>query len=186
MSDSPHAFWRRLDRPGHDAARLLRAYGGWTLDGYAAFDEHGPTGLHYRIRLAHDFSTVSATIDGHRAGGAISHAFYRDAEGWRFNGAAVPGLKDILHIDFGFTPAPNFHQLRHAALVVGGEAEFDVAWFDVGEAGLVRLPQRYRRIADDRYWYSSPASGYEAVLKLAPNGFVRLYPDLWEMDPLNG
>ena len=58
------------------------------------------------------------------------------------------------------------------------------AWFDIGEAGLVRLPQQYRRIADDRYWYSSPTGGYEAVLEMAGNGFVRLYPELWEMEDL--
>ena len=78
--------------------------------------------------------------------------------------------------------ATNLQQLRHARLAVGEEAAIPAAWFDIGEATLVRLPQRYRRIAEDRYWYSSPESDYEAVLEMAENGFVRLYPGLWEME----
>jgi hypothetical protein len=183
MSDGIHAFWRRLDEPGHDAARLFRTAQGWTLEGYAAFHENGPTGLRYRVELAADYSTRSATIEGHRSGKPFSHAFRREDD-WTFDGNPAAGLGDLLHLDFGFTPATNLQQVRHAGLAVGEEAEIVAAWFDIGKASLVRLPQQYRRIAEDRYWYSSPTGGYEAVLEMAGNGFVRLYPDLWEMEDL--
>lgn len=183
MSDVIHAFWRRLDQPGHDAARLFRSAQGWTLEGHAAFHENGPTGLRYRVELAADYSTRSAMIEGQRSGKPFSHAFRREDD-WTFDGKPAPGLGDLLHLDFGFTPATNLQQVRHAGLAVGEEAEIAAAWFDIGEAGLVRLPQQYRRIADDRYWYSSPTGGYEAVLEMAGNGFVRLYPELWEMEDL--
>lgn len=183
MSEGASAFWRRLDRPGHDAARLASTAAGWALEGYAAFDENGPTGLRYRVELAPDYSTLSATIEGHRSGQRFSHDFRRDDD-WIFDGQTVPGLGDLIHLDFGFTPATNLQQVRHAGLAVGEEAEISTAWFDIGEANLVRLPQHYRRTAEDRYWYSSPANGYEAVLEMAPNGFVRLYPGLWEMEAL--
>ena len=94
----------------------------------------------------------------------------------------MPGLGDLLHLDFGFTPSTNLQQLRHADLAVGEEADIPAAWFDIGEATLTRLPQHYRRTAEDLYHYDSPTAGYEAVLELAPNGFVRLYPELWEME----
>lgn len=186
MADEIHAFWRRIDRPGHDAARLCRAPSGWMLDGHAAFDERGPTGLRYTLELAEDYSTIRAVIDGHRSGAAIHHVIEREGSAWMLDATAMPGLDDLIHVDFGFTPATNLQQLRHAGLAVGEEAEIPAVWFDIGERVLVRLPQRYRRIAEDRYWYSSPTAAYEAVLELAPNGFVRLYPDLWEMEPLRG
>jgi uncharacterized protein len=182
MNDGAFALWRRLDRPGHDAARLFPSTAGWTLDGHAAFDENGATGLRYRVELAPDHATLGATVEGHRSGEPFSHAFRRDGREWRFDGETVPGLGDLVHLDFGFTPATNLQQLRHAGLAVGEEAEISAAWFDIGEARLVRLPQRYRRIAEDRYWYSSPTNGYEAVLEMAANGFVRVYPGLWEME----
>ena len=183
MTDTIPAFWRRLDRPGHDTARLFPSEAGWTLEGYAAFHENGPTGLRYRVELAFDYSTLGATIEGHRSDEPFSHVFERD-EDWLLDGESVPGLGDLVHLDFGFTPATNLQQVRHAGLAVGEEAEISAAWFDIGEASLIRLPQRYRRIAEDRYWYCSPMGGYEAVLEMAPNGFVRLYPELWEMEDL--
>ena len=183
MSDAIHAFWRRLDQPGHDAARLARMGEGWELQGYAAFRENGPTGVRYAVELAADFATLAATVAGHRAGRPFRHAFRRADGAWRLDGELVPGLGDLIHLDFGFTPATNLQQLMHADLAVGEEAEIPAAWFDIGEATLVRLAQHYRRTAADRYWYSSPAAGYEATLEMAASGFVRLYPGLWEMEP---
>ena len=184
MSETIFAFWRRLDRPGRDAARLARSPEGWMLEGYAAFDENGPTGLRYRVSLASDYATLGATIEGHRSGVSFRHEFRRAADEWLFDGHAAPGLGDLVHLDFGFTPATNLQQVRHADLAVGEEAEISAAWFDIGEAALVRLPQQYRRIAHDRYWYRSSMGDYEAVLEMADNGFVRLYPELWEMEDL--
>ena len=181
MSDGAIAFWRRIDRPGHDAARLTRTGEGWSLTGFAAFHENDITGLHYHLELGPDFSTQRASIDGFRGGRPFNHQFRRQ-DGWYLNDVEIEGLHDLVHLAFGFTPSTNLQQLRHAGLAIGEEAEIPAAWFDIGEQSLARLPQRYRRLAEDRYHYVSPTAGYEAVLELAPSGFVRLYPDLWEME----
>lgn len=183
MSGSAFAFWRRIDRPGHDAARFVRAGEGWRVEGFAAFHENGPTGLRYELTLAADFATVGAHVAGHRSGRPFSHAFRRTGGEWLLDGEPAPGLGDLVHLDFGFTPATNLQQLLHADLAIGEEAEIPAAWFDIGERGLVRLSQRYRRTAADRYRYNSPSTGYEATLEMAASGFVRLYPGLWEMEP---
>ena len=186
MSVDIYSFWRRIDRPGHDIARLYPAPAGWVLDGYAVFIENGPTGVHYRVELGADYTTIRASIDGHRSGAVVRHHFERADSTWMLDGRAVCGLDDLVHLDFGFTPSTNFQQLRHAGLAIGEEAEIEAAWFDIGEHALVRLPQRYRRIAEDHYQYNSPTTGYESVLEMAPNGFVRVYPGLWETEPLRG
>ena len=182
MGEIQMAFWRRLDRPGHDAARLVHEPDGPFLEGYAAFSERGPTGLHYRVALAPDWTARSAVVEGHRAGVAFRHELARTEGAWVLDGVAVPGLEDVVHLDFGFTPATNLPQLRHAGLRIGAEAEVDAAWFDVGEETLVRLPQTWRRIAADRYWYRSPTAGYEAVLEVAESGFIVRYPGLWALE----
>lgn len=181
MSAAAAAFWRRLDRPGHDAATIERSGDGWTLSGFAAFSENGVTGLHYQVELGRDFATRSARIEGFRDDRRFVHEFRRSGA-WYLDEVEIPGLEDLVHLDFGFTPSTNYQQLRHAGLKVGDEAEVPVAWFDIGEAGLVRLPQHYRRVSEDRYEYSSPIASYADVLELAPNGFVRVYPGLWEME----
>ena len=175
------AFWRRLDRPGHDAAIIEKSGDGWTLTGFAAFADNGITGLRYQVELGRDFATRSARIEGFRDDRQFMHDFRR-AGSWYVDDVEVPGLDDLVHLDFGFTPSTNYQQLRRAALKVGDEADISAAWFDIGETGLVRLPQSYRRLSEDRYAYNSPTASYSAVLELAPNGFVRVYPDLWEMD----
>jgi uncharacterized protein len=161
---------------------LASAADGWTLTGIAAFHEQGESGVRYELDLAPNFTTRSARIDGFRRGRPFAHRFSRDAAAWVLDGSSVTGLDDLVHLDFGFTPATNLQQLRHAGLAIGEEAEIPAAWFDIGEPGLARLPQHYRRLSDNRYHYSSPTADYEAVLELAPNGFVRLYPGLWEME----
>lgn len=183
MSGGTFALWRRIDRPGHDTARLTQSGEGWRLEGVASFHENGPTGLCYELDLAPDFATIGAIVAGHRSGRAFRHEFRRSGGDWLLDGEVQQGLGDLLHLDFGFTPATNLQQLLHADLAVGEEAEIPAAWFDVGESALVRLPQRYRRIAPDRYHYNSPTAGYEATLEMAASGFVRLYPGLWEMEP---
>ena len=182
MGATRHAFWRRIDQPGHDAVRLVRSARGWALEGYAAFREKGPTGLCYRVELAVDYSTIAATITGHRRGVSFTHEFGRTSGDWHLDGKLVAGLDDLVHLDFGFTPSTNFQQVQHEGLAIGEEAEISAAWFDIGEETLVRLPQCYRRIAENRYWYSSTMGGYEAELEMAPSGFVRCYPGLWELE----
>jgi hypothetical protein len=43
------------------------------------------------------------------------------------------------------------------------------------------LPQRYERRGEASYWYEAPTVPYRALLEIAPNGFVRSYPDLWRL-----
>jgi len=114
----------------------------------------------------------------------VEFAIARTWEGmWALNGAVVPEVGNCIDVDFGFTPATNLIQLRRLALEVGKAADAPAAWFDVSERTLVFLPQRYERRSESTYWYESPNAGYEALLEAAPNGFVRRYPGLWEMEP---
>ena len=58
-----------------------------------------------------------------------------------------------------------------------------MAWLDVGAGALTALPQTYERRSPTAYAYEAPTFGYTAVLQLlAPEGFVRTYPDLWEAE----
>ena len=54
------AAWRRLEFPGHDAARLSRDGDGWRLEGAgAALTAEGPTGLAYEVLCAADWTCRS-------------------------------------------------------------------------------------------------------------------------------
>ncbi|MDX3925323.1 MAG: putative glycolipid-binding domain-containing protein [Shinella sp.] len=177
-----HALWRRLDTPGHDAARLAPSGEGWRLQGSAVFlHEHGPAAVRYEVELSADWKTLSARLDGFVAGTPVDHAILRGPDGWVLDGTPAPGFAHLVDIDFGFTPATNLLQLERVALAPGEAADVPVAWFDLGETGFTDLPQRYERLDASRYAYASPTAGYAGTLEVAENGFARIYPGLWEM-----
>ena len=177
------ALWKRLDVPGHDAARFARDGDGWRLSGTAVFqsEDGRPVAASYDVLLDEKYHARSGAVRGVSGGRSFSHEIARDADGWRLDGTRQP-LSALVDLDFGFTPATNLPQLRRLDLAVGEAAAFDVAWFDITETRLIALPQRYRRIDERRYAYESPQGPYSAILEIAESGFVSVYPDLWKIE----
>jgi uncharacterized protein len=179
---SEFAAWMTLDRPGHDAALLRPNRDGWLLQGAAAFDrEGGAVAVAYRVEVDARWETRRGLISGFFGDQTIAHEIRRDNGGWRLNGAAVEGLDRLVDLDFGFTPATNVLQLSRVALKPGQSAEVPVVWFDLDSASLAELPQTYERRSETSYWYEAPTVPYQGLLEIAPNGFVRSYPDLWRL-----
>lgn len=179
---SEFAAWIRLDRPGRDAALLRPRGGGWLLQGAAAFDhDGGSAAVAYQVETDARWETRCGLISGLLRDKTVQHAIERDASGWRLNGVAIEGLKHLVDLDFGFTPATNALQLSRIALKVGQRAEVPVAWFDLDSASLIELPQIYERRDEASYWYEAPTVPYQALLEIAENGFVRSYPGLWRL-----
>jgi hypothetical protein len=175
------ALWRRLDTSGQDACRLDPHGDGWRLAGTAVFAEGGvPASLAYEVVCDGQWRARHGRATGFVGARSLDVRFERTSEGFRLDGAVVPGLSDCLDLDFGFTPATNLPALRRLSLEVGQSAEAPAAWFDAGAHELKRLPQRYERRSADTYWYESPTAGYAALLEFGPSGFVVRYPDLWE------
>lgn len=176
-------LWRRLDVPGHDACRLDEAADGWRLRGAAVFLLDGlPVQLDYRVECNTSWGSRSARVQGSVGTQRVDITVERGDDGrWLMNDAPVRGLDDCVDVDFGFTPATNLLQLRRIALAVGEAAEVPVAWLDVPPGTLLRLEQRYRRLAAERYDYEAPRFAYHAVLEVNDAGFARRYPGLWEL-----
>lgn len=182
QDDDALALWRRLDTPGHDAARLSRTPRGWLLQGSAVWrDDAGAAALRYELMLDGGWATVRALVKGFIGDREIDDVITREAGGWSFNGYRVPGLEGLVDLDFGFTPATNLQQLRRVPIAIGGAADIPVAWVDAGGNTLVELQQSYERVAERSYRYCSTTTGYEGLLELAPNGFAARYPELWEI-----
>lgn len=178
------ALWRRLDTPGHDAAHVWQTRQGWHLEGHAVFRyERGPARLAYRVDCEPNWITRSAVIDGWVGDERIKLTVERSAAGqWWLNDRVYVSLADCLDVDFGFTPATNFLQLRRCNIAVGEKAEFPVAWLDVPDPSLTHLAQRYEKRTEMTYWYESPQGPYDGLLEIAESGFVRSYPGLWALE----
>jgi uncharacterized protein len=176
------AFWRRLDIPGRDAARLKEAEEGFELLGQSvSLDPKGPTALRYVLNLAHDWSTIEGRINGFIGNREIDDHIERTPSGWNFNGRRC-AMADIVDLDLGFTPATNTIQLKRVSLEIGETTHFDVAWLEAGDADLQRLPQKYHRVSEVEYAYESPQGNYRATIELDCSGFAAQYPGLWEIE----
>jgi hypothetical protein len=177
------AIWRRLDRPGHDAALLRPHRDGWLLQGVAAFaHEAGPASVAYDVEVDAAWTTKRGRLRGFLGVKTFEHDIQREREVWLLNGAPAPGLEHLLDLDYGFTPATNALQLRRAAPPLGRTISLPVAWFDLDSASLTELPQTYERLDGASYRYVAPTVPYEGVLTIGSNGFVKSYPGLWRLE----
>lgn len=175
-----NALWRRVDRPGHDAAFLRRESDGWRLSGAAVFGhEDGPAALAYAVDVDRNWAARRGIVHGFVGGRAVDHEILRGPDGWRLNGAHVAGLGHLMDLDLSFTPATNALALKRASPAVGETVRLPAAWFDVDAARLAELPQIYERLNATDYRYAAPSVPYEAVLSFTPEGFVSVYPGLW-------
>ena len=172
----------RLDRPGRDAAMLQPSDGGWLLRGAAAFDhDTGWAAVAYQVEVDDRWRSKRGVVSGFLGDKTIAHEIRRDDVGWRLNGRVIEGLEHLVDLDYGFTPATNVLQLWRIALEPGQRADVPVVWFDLDSASLIELPQSYERRSEASYWYEAPSVPYRALLRIAPNGFVRSYPGLWRL-----
>ena len=179
-----YASWRRIDTPGHDAARVYRVADGWRLEGRAVFaHDEGGARINYWVECTTEWETRTGGVTGWIGQSRCEIRITRGDDGrWYVDGRAVDGLDGCIDLDFGFTPATNFLQLRRCNLGIGDITNFAVAWTDVPDVRLTALPQHYERRTVDTYWYDSPQTPYSALLTIAESGFVRHYPGLWVMD----
>jgi hypothetical protein len=176
------ALWRAVYTSGHDAAALFETPSGRRLEGTAVFLKDGePARVAYALDLASDWSTRAGSVRGFVGRRRVRFRIERAEDRWTLNGVPQDQVRHSLDLDFGFTPATNHPQLRRMGLSIGESKEISVAWLDLDSDRLEPLPQLYRRVDDRAYDYDSPQGSYRATLRIASNGFVSEYPDLWEM-----
>jgi uncharacterized protein len=176
-------LWRRLDRPGHEAARLVFHPPFWQLTGTAVFAEAGaPCRLEYQVTCDPSWRTRHAQLTGWFGTRRIVRTISADARRrWRLDGRECPLVEGCVDLDLSFSPATNLLPVRRLALPVGEKAAVRAAWLRFPECRLESLDQRYHRLDAERYRYEAGigADRFQAVLRVTATGFVAEYPGLW-------
>ena len=167
MSDQA-ILWRRLDRAGHEAARLHAEASGWRLAGTAVFAHEGQAcRLDYAVRCDGRWRTVSGRVAGCIGTAPVEVDLSVDAAGrWRLNGADCPAVEGCVDLDLNFSPSTNTLPIRRLGLAVGQAAEVRAAWLRFPSFALEPLEQVYRRTGEAIYRYES-AGG---TLRRRPRG----------------
>jgi uncharacterized protein len=176
-------LWRRLDRPGHEAARLSFQHPYRYLAGTAVFaDEQGPCRLDYLVVCDATWHTLSGRVTGWVGEKLIQVELAVDsASRWTLNGAEHPEMTGCLDLDLNFSPSTNLLPIRRLGLAVGQEAKVRAAWLRFPSFALEPLDQLYRRTGGATYRYESAGGGFVADLEVNGAGFVIRYPGFWQV-----
>ena len=94
-----YAAWKRLDRPGCDAALLQARTDGWLLQGAATFDhELGPAAVAYQVQVNARLETTRGALSGFLGDAIVRREILRDEDGWRLNGVRAEGLRRLVDL----------------------------------------------------------------------------------------
>ena len=174
-------LWRRLDQPGHEAARLWSQESFWHLAGTAVFlHEEQPSNLSYHLICDTNWLTRSGRAKGWVGSLTLDVELLVDAtQHWWLNGKEVPSVEGCLDLDLNFSPSTNLLPIRRLALDIGQAAKVKAAWLRFPSFVLEPLDQVYRRTAVTTYRYESAGGKFVRDLTVNPAGFVTDYPDIW-------
>jgi hypothetical protein len=134
--------------------------------------------------LDHEWRTVSGRAEEFIGERSLDYVVARKNALWTLNSSPQPGLDHLCDLDFSFTPATNFQQLQRVPIAENEIVRLPVAWLDVDLGRLTELTQFFQRRGPSAFWYRASSVGYEGLLQLAPNGFIRSYPKLWKAEPM--
>lgn len=171
-------LWRRLDRPGHESARLSAREDQWHLAGTAVVAHDGqPCRLDYLVRCDAAWRTLAGRVSGWVGEQAVHLDLSVDsARRWWVNGRECSEVAGCIDLDLHFSPSTNVLPIRRLGLPVGAEAAVRAAWLRFPSFTLEPLDQVYRRIDVATYRYESAGGRFVAELQVNAAGLVTRYP----------
>lgn len=141
----------------------------------------GPERLEYTVELDASWTFTTLSL---RSSDGRTLELVRDDRGWQADGSTRPDLAEAVDIDLAFSPFTNTLPIRRLALAVGGSADIVTAYVDPESFTVTTDPQRYTRLAPDRYLYESRDSDFRREVTVDDDGLVVDYPDLFTRVPL--
>jgi uncharacterized protein len=176
-------IWRRLDQPGHEAARLSFQGSEWRMTGTAVFVSEGrPCRLDYLVVCDADWRTRSGQVNGWLGTDLVAVKVAAEVGRWRLNGVDCPAVAGCVDLDLNFSPSTNMLPIRRLGLAVGAEAPVRAAWLRFPIFTLEPLDQFYRRTGDATYRYESAGGAFVADLRVNAAGFVIEYPGFCQLE----
>ena len=154
-------LWQDVETGALDRCRLETGPSGLRLSGVVLTPAHG-TPLDVRYRVEADRDGLTRRVELELDGGAIRQVLLADGAGhWAWEGG--PELAEVAG--------------SLAALQIGRAADLDVAWVQFPALEVLPSPQRYERLAADRWRFAT--GDFQAELLVDPDGLVLDYGGLF-------
>lgn len=177
-------IWRRLDKPGHEFAKVFSENSCWHLDGTAIFlHDTQPCRLDYQLKCDSQWQTLSGKIAGWISETAVQVDVSVDSQRrWMLNAQECPEVTGCTDLDLNFSPLTNLLPIRRLNLNPGEKARVRAAWLRFPSFTLEPLEQSYHRIAAATYRYESAGGRFVAELETDEFGVVTRYPNVWQIE----
>ncbi len=135
-------------------------------------------GVRYRVELGPDWTFRS--LDLQRTDGASLCLRSDGRGGWERNGREAPDLSGCVDIDLSGSPFTNTLPMRRHAFAASTPARFRMAWIPLDTLAPFVDEQVYARLGPTSFRYQSADGSFERVIETDADGFVTLYPGLFE------
>jgi uncharacterized protein len=173
--------WREREKAASHVCSLRAEEGGFELAG-AGDAELGGERVEVRFIVRVDGAWATRHTDV-RAGGRSATIRADELGGWSVEGTDRGDLQGCTDVDLGFTPATNTLPVRRLGLSIGQSAQIEAAWVLFPSLSVERAVQRYERLGERRYRYSSGTFSVE--LDVDEHGLVLDYPPYWMRRPVS-
>jgi uncharacterized protein len=183
--------WVPLQWPGAEHLVLREEPEGWLARSMVVWVyESQPLSVRYAIHCDPGWRVRRAGVCVWAADRERTLRLRHDGAGhWTDSGGQpLAGLEGCSDLDLMATPFTNTLPVRRLHLPVGSSQVLRVAYVSVPDLAVKAVEQRYTHLEDlpgggSRYRYEGLDSGFRAEIELDSDGLVRVYQDLWRMEP---
>jgi uncharacterized protein len=174
--------WQRTDRPGSEYFEVRATDDGWLLEGVVIVVElERPCVVRYSVVCDTSWRTRWVSVTSDLAGTFRKLELRANGEGrWWSGDKELAEIRGCIDVDLGFTPATNTLPIRRLNLTTRQSGEATAAWVTLPELQIQPFPQRYERLGERQYRYSSRGGSFTADLDVDELGLVVRYPPAWE------
>ena len=175
-------IWRRvLDDASFELCRFRRSPEAIHLSGtILAAHENRPLEVCYEILCDLTWRTREVTI---RQREGFEHSDLKlsvESESWsEADRGARLEITDCVDVDIELTPATNALPINRLNLAIGESGEIQAAWIRLPNLKVERAHQRYDRLSENIYRYTSVASGFQAEIEIDRFGLPIRYGNIW-------
>ncbi|MGB8060838.1 MAG: putative glycolipid-binding domain-containing protein [Candidatus Sulfotelmatobacter sp.] len=174
--------WKSLLIEGTDYCGLWHTAEGWMLKGtvVGVLKDQRPMLANYEIHC--DENWLTHRVQAARTIGSDIKNLSLSVESrgvWRSSGQELRAVQGCDDVDLAVTPATNTLAIRRLNLQVESSESIIAAWVKFPELTVQPLSERYTRLAQNTYRYTSN-TGFSAEIVVDDLGLVTSYPSGWE------
>ena len=179
---SPCSWRRALDNKSFEICRCIYSRTGLQLNGtILAVHENQPIEVYYQVFCDSDWRTREVKVQ--QRNGLVESDLklsVNDGTWSRADRGRLPELADCIDVDIELTPTTNTLPINRLNLAVGESAEILAAWIRLPTFVIIPARQRYDRLSESTYRYTSLASGFQAEIEIDRYGLPVRYGNIWE------